>query len=307
MVVQKRDCSVVAIGKFEGVHLGHQKILRLLNQGAKEKNCEAVALTFLNNPLSVLKPEVCPKPIMSPAQREEELKTNGADRVFMIPFTQEISSLSPEEFIVKYLVTELNAKHVIVGGDFKFGNGAAGNTKTLEEAGVRYGFTVEVINDVLDPALGRISSTKVRELLASGDVSSVAKILGKPHRVRGAVVHGDARGRQLGFPTANLGSLEDIPLEGMVPQDGVYAGWVVLGEEKFGAAISVGNNPTFTPEEQSRVEAFILDFDRDIYGSAIEVLFLEKVRDTETFDSIETLLAAMHKDIERVRRLVSSF
>lgn len=298
--------SVVAIGKFEGVHRGHQKILQRLNSVAKKNSYKAIVLTFENNPLSVLKPEACPLPLMSPKQRQEALIGRGVQEVFMIPFTKDLASQTPEEFVQTYLVNKLHAKHVIVGDDFRFGSEASGDSKTLEAIGKEHNFTVEVIAEVTDAEAGRVSSTLIREELAKGNVAFAAKLLGHLHSVRGVVVQGDARGRELGFPTANLGPKTGAKtLEGMVPADGVYAGYALVGENSYPAAISVGNNPTFTPTGQSRVEAYLLDFSGDLYGQTIEVLFADYIRPTLTFNSVEDLITQMHADVESCRVALS--
>lgn len=298
--------SVVAIGKFEGVHRGHQKILQRLNSVAKKNSYKAIVLTFENNPLSVLKPEACPLPLMSPKQRQEALIDRGVQEVFMIPFTKDLASQTPEEFVQTYLVNKLHAKHVIVGDDFRFGSEASGDSKTLEAIGKEHNFTVEVIAEVADAEAGRVSSTLIRDELAKGNVAFAAQLLGHLHRVRGVVVQGDARGRELGFPTANLGPKTGAKtLEGMVPADGVYAGYALVGENSYPAAISVGNNPTFTPTGQSRVEAYLLDFSGDLYGQTIEVLFADYIRPTLTFNSVEDLITQMHADVESCRVALS--
>lgn len=298
--------TVVAIGKFEGVHRGHQKILQRLNAVAQDNNYKSVVLTFENNPLSVLRPEACPLPLMSPRQREEALIGRGVQEVFMIPFTKDLASQTPEEFVQTYLVHKLHAKHVIVGDDFRFGSEASGDSKTLEAIGKEHNFTVEVIAEVTDAEAGRVSSTQIREELSKGNVAFAAKLLGHMHSVRGIVVQGDARGRELGFPTANLGPESGTKnLEGMVPADGVYAGYAKVGKNSYPAAISVGNNPTFTPTGQSRVEAFLLDFSGDLYGQTIEVLFAAYIRPTLTFNSVEDLVAQMHTDVESCRIALS--
>ncbi|HUH53938.1 MAG TPA: bifunctional riboflavin kinase/FAD synthetase [Microbacteriaceae bacterium] len=298
--------SVVAIGKFEGVHRGHQKILQRLNSVAKKNSYKAIVLTFENNPLSVLKPEACPLPLMSPKQRQEALIDRGVQEVFMIPFTKDLASQTPEEFVQTYLVNKLHAKHVIVGDDFRFGSEASGDSKTLEAIGKEHNFTVEVIAEVTDAEAGRVSSTLIREELAKGNVAFAAQLLGHLHSVRGVVVQGDASGRELGFPTANLGPKTGAKtLEGMVPADGVYAGYALVGENSYPAAISVGNNPTFTPTGQSRVEAYLLDFSGDLYGQTIEVLFADYIRPTLTFNSVEDLITQMHADVESCRVALS--
>lgn len=301
--------SVVAIGKFEGVHRGHQHILQRLREaatriGTEDAPAQTVVFTFTNNPLSYLAPDACPKPVMSPRQRSETMTSLGIDRIAMVDFDEHLANLSPEAFVRTHLVEAYGAKHVIVGEDFRFGAGAAGNPEVLTQLGEDYGFTVEVVDDVTDADHGRVSSSLIREALDAGDVARAGTLLGRPHRLRGVVAHGDARGRDLGFPTANLGPREgEERVEGFIPADGVYAGSVILRGTTYDAAISVGNNPTFTPEADSRVEAFILDFSDDIYGETIEVVFTHRIRDMHPFDSVEALVTEMNRDVETVRAL----
>lgn len=294
--------STVAIGKFDGVHLGHRAILARLIETARESGTEAIVFTFANNPLSYLRPDICPRPLMSRAQRIAALEAAGVDTCVMVEFDAEFSQIPAEEFVERVLIGQLKAGHVILGSDFRFGHRGLGDAGLLRELGAQLGFTVEVVDGVADEQQGHISSTRIREAILAGDVESAARMLGGPVVVRGEVVHGDARGRDLGFPTANLGG----SIEGLVPADGVYAGFVALDGVSRAAAISIGNNPTFTPDEQSRVEAFILDFDADIYGATVEVRFTHRLRSTERFDSLEALIEQMHADVEQTRALTAT-
>ncbi|QIK64015.1 bifunctional riboflavin kinase/FAD synthetase [Leucobacter viscericola] len=294
--------SAVAIGKFDGVHLGHQAILARLIEAARGDNSHSVVFTFANNPLSYLRPEVCPLPLMSREQRIEALSDAGVENCVMVEFDEAFSQIPAEEFVEKILVGQLRARHIIMGSDFRFGHGGVGDAHLLRSLSTRLGFTVEVVAAVVDPQAGCVSSTRVREAILAGDAEAASSMIGRPVTVRGEVVHGDARGRDLGFPTANLGGR----IEGLVPSDGVYAGFVRIDGAQLPAAISVGNNPTFTPDGQSRVEAFILDFDEDIYGSSIEVLFTHRIRSMERFDSLESLIEQMDADVVLTRRLTGA-
>ncbi|MGO1538011.1 MAG: bifunctional riboflavin kinase/FAD synthetase [Leucobacter sp.] len=289
--------SVVAIGKFDGVHLGHQAILERMRHAAEGRDLDPVVFTFLNNPLSLLRPDLCPLPLMSRSQRLSALEDAGAAACVMVEFNEEFSQMSAEMFINRVLVEGLRARHVVLGSDFRFGHGGVGDVELLRRAGVDAGFTVEVVDTVDDPELGRVSSTRVREAISQGEVDRATRLLGRAVSVRGEVVRGDARGRDLGFPTANLGG----EIEGLVPADGVYAGWVVLGDRVFDAAISVGTNPTFTPDGQPRVEAFLLDFSESIYGQRIEVRFARWLRGMYTFAGIDELIERMHEDVRETR------
>lgn len=291
--------STVAIGKFDGLHLGHQAILSRLLETARETDAQPVVFTFANNPLSFLRPETCPLPLMSREQRTEALADAGVENCVMVEFDEAFSRISAETFVERILVGQLHARHVIMGADFRFGHGGAGDADLLRRMSERLGFTVEVLSGVADPVAGLVSSTRVRQAILAGDAEMASRMLGRPVVVRGEVVHGDARGRELGFPTANLGG----KIEGLVPSEGVYAGFVRINGRQYASAISVGNNPTFTPDEQSRVEAFLLDFDEDIYGETVEVLFTHRIRGMERFDSLESLVAQMEADVLLAREL----
>lgn len=296
--------SSVAIGKFDGLHRGHQAILRTLVEGARAAGHPAVVLTFANNPLSLLRPERCPQPLMSRAQRLEGFAAAGVDDCVMIDFDEVVAAIPADDFVREVLIDGLRARHVIMGANFRFGAGGAGDGALLEALGQRYGFSAQQLDLVAADGVGQASSSRVREAVLAGDVDAAAAMLGRAPVVRGEVVHGDARGREIGFPTANLGG----EIEGLVPADGVYAGWVVIGDGEADprpAAISVGNNPTFTPEGRSRVEAFLLDFSGDLYGQRIEVRFAHRLRGMERYDSLEALLEQMHADVARTRELLA--
>lgn len=298
--------SCVAVGKFDGLHRGHQAILRQLDRAAAELTREGersrtVVLTFANNPLSYLNPERCPHPLMSRAQRLAAFEAAGVDVCVMVDFDEAFSRIPAEEFVTDVLVNKLHARHVVMGADFRFGHRGTGDGALLQQLGAEYGFEAELVEWVEDDGGDQVSSSHVREALAQGDVEAASRMLGRPTVVRGNVVHGDARGRELGFPTANLGG----ELEGFVPADGVYSGWVVIDGVRREAAISVGNNPTFTPNEQSRVEAFILDYEGDLYGKPMEVQFAHRLRGMVAFESLDALIEQMHDDVARARALLS--
>lgn len=292
--------SCVAIGKFDGVHLGHRAILARVRDAARAAGRSAVVVTFANHPLSYLRPEACPLPLTSPEQRIEAFAEIGIDVCVMLDFDEALASIPAEEFVTDVLVGRLGAREIVMGADFRFGHRGAGDAALLRSLGGLHGFAADAVEWVGDGADGPVSSSRIRDAIASGDVAAASRMLGREPAVRGTVVHGDARGRELGFPTANLGGR----IEGLVPADGVYAGWAILGGERLPTAISVGNNPTFTPEGQSRVEAFLLDFDRDIYGEPIEIRFAHRLRGTVRFESLESLIEQMDADVVRARRLL---
>lgn len=242
---------------------------------------------------------------MSREQRLEGFEAAGVDDCVMIEFDEAVASIPAADFVRGVLVGRLRAKHIIMGADFRFGHRGAGDGELLRELGERYGFKAETLQLVAADGTGQVSSSRVREAVLAGDVEAAGRMLGRSPVVRGEVVRGDARGREIGFPTANLGG----EIEGLVPADGVYAGWAVLGEgdaDPRPAAISVGNNPTFTPDALSRVEAFLLDFSGDLYGQRIEVRFAHRLRGMERYDSLDALLEQMRADVVRTRELLSS-
>jgi riboflavin kinase/FMN adenylyltransferase len=289
--------TAVTIGKFDGLHTGHRAILAELSKIATARNLRTIAITFEQNPLSLLRPEACPPALSSPQQRLEWLEQEGVNAVAMIPFDAEFASLSPEQFVSDILVDALRAGYVIVGSDYRFGAGGAGNVDTLRALGVKYGFEVDVIEDVLGDAGTRVSSTMVREALVEGDVTHATELLGRFPRVTGIVVRGDARGREIGFPTANIGG----EIEGFVPADGVYAGWLVRDDMTYPSAISIGTNPTFEGVRERRVEAYVMDHTLDLYGARVHIDFVKYLRSTLKFESVDELIAQMNVDVADAR------
>ncbi|GAA3591445.1 bifunctional riboflavin kinase/FAD synthetase [Klugiella xanthotipulae] len=292
--------SVVAVGKFDAVHLGHRRILRHLRTIARERSLDAVVFTFSNNPLSIVKPEVCPLPLLSPQQKLDLIAEQDIDTTVMVPFDAELAAQSPEEFVGRILCDRLHVSHVLVGADFRFGRHGAGTVGVLTDLGERLGFTVEVVEDVVAATDQKVSATLIRESLGRGEVARAATLLGRAHRVRGPVVHGAQRGRELGFPTANLGP----DAEGLVPDDGVYAGWLMTEGERFPAAISVGTNPTFDDVVVRQVEVYVIDRAIDLYDRVVEVEFVDRLRGMVAFDSREALIAQMTDDVAQTRRLL---
>jgi riboflavin kinase / FMN adenylyltransferase len=296
--------SVVTIGEFDGVHCGHQSIVARAAQLGRERGLPVVVVTFDPHPDEVIRPGSHP-PILSSARRRAELLAGfGVDAVCVLPFTLEFSRLDPDEFVRAALVERLHAAAVVVGEDFKFGHKAAGDVQLIAKLGEKYEYTTEGL-PLLDRDGVTISSTAVRELLAAGDVAGAAKLLGRPHRVEGIVVRGHQRGRQLGFPTANVES----PPHTAIPADGVYAGWLAtldeVGQEtrRWPAAISIGTNPTFDGTVQT-VEAYALaPHDLDLYGVHAAIDFGARLRGTLRFDSIEALVEQMHLDVAQTREL----
>ena len=294
----------MTIGNFDGVHRGHHAVLKLVVDRARAAGLRSVAVTFDPHPLAVLYPDRAPEPLSTTDHKLELLAAAGLDAVLVMPFTPELAQWSPRRFVQDALVDALGAKEVVVGSDTRFGYRNAGDVDTLRELGAELGFTVQVVADLgRQGQERRWSSTWIRELIAAGDVAGAAEVLGRPHRVTGAVVHGDHRGRELGYPTANLAP----DAVGAVPADGVYAGWLVrtATAERLPAAISIGTNPTFEGRRDRRVEAYVLGRDDlDLYDEVVAVEFVERLRPTLRFDGIEALCDQMALDVKRCREVL---
>jgi riboflavin kinase / FMN adenylyltransferase len=298
--------SVVTIGSYDGVHRGHQVIISRTVARARELGVPAVVVTFDPHPSEVVRPGSHP-PLLAPHHRRAELMAGlGVDAVLILPFTKEFSRLSPGDFVVKVLVDKLHACAVVEGPNFRFGHRAAGDVAFLQELGSSYDYQVEVVDLYERGSAGGgepFSSTLARRLVAEGDVAGAMEVLGRPHRVEGVVVHGAQRGRQLGFPTANLDTLPHTA----IPADGVYAGWLTAEGEAMPAAISVGTNPQFDGTQRT-VEAHVIDrVGLDLYGLHVQVDLLAYLREQETFDSVEGLLERIAGDVKRARELIGQY
>jgi riboflavin kinase/FMN adenylyltransferase len=296
--------AVVTIGVYDGVHRGHQVVLRLVRELATARDLDAVCVTFDRHPAEVVRPESAPK-VLTPSEQKLELldATGYLDRCLVIRFDEERAAEPAEEFVREVLVGAVGARVVVVGADFHFGKGRGGNVALLEQMGAELGFEVIGVGLVAAaPGEPVYSSTRIRELLGAGDVAGAAALLGRPHEVRGVVERGDRRGRELGFPTANIAVAEQVCL----PGDGVYAGMfrAADGIERV-AAISLGTRPTFYDETgMLLLEAHVLDFDGDLYDQPAAVRFVARVRGQERFGSVDDLIVGMHADVEATRRLV---
>jgi riboflavin kinase/FMN adenylyltransferase len=295
--------AVVALGNFDGVHLGHQVVVRRAVEKARSRGMRAVAVTFDPHPRSVLRPGSEPKLLTVLEVREELLLGCGVDEVRVLRFDLDLSKKSPGDFVREVLVGELGAGVVVVGENFRFGYKASGDVKDLDrhmrDAG---GEAYAVPTYVLGEAAGSgeaINSTRIRMLLHDGEAREAARLLGRPYSLRGVVVEGDKRGHALGFPTANV-----LPgAVALVPGRGVYAGHVRVGEERYGACTNVGVAPTFERRE-SRVEAYLLDYDGDLYGEVIDVTFEERLRPEKQFSGVYELKEQIARDVAEARRAV---
>ncbi len=289
----------VTIGKFDGVHLGHQGVIRSLS--ALSVSAEVTVVTFDRHPRALLDPTSCPDDLLSVNQKIDALIDAGADRVAVIPFTQDFADLEPEEFSRQVLSQGLDAELVLVGEDFRYGHEGRGTLDTLRAEGERSGFSVHIVADIVHTGGERISSTRIRSLLSEGKPAEAAELLGRHHRVRSQVVHGHQRGRLLGYPTANLQN----PVEGFVPCDGVYATWVHMAGQRFAAATSIGVNPTFGDVTQRMVESHLFAFEGDLYDQVIDVSFVDYIRPMNQFSDADELAAQMDRDAERIKEILS--
>lgn len=285
--------SVVVIGVFDGVHKGHQALLnraKVIAEGRK-----IIALTFDPHPATVIAPERAPSLLTTLSDRVELLKIHNADQVAVMKFDEKFSHLTAENFVKQILIDQLQASTVIVGKNFTFGYKAEGKVENL----VGHGFEVIAL-DLEDKDGFTISSTHIRSLIIEGNVEEARVLLGRPHRLEGIVVHGEARGRTIGYPTANLGEIS----EQTIPADGVYAGWLTVGINHWPAAISIGTNPTFDGERERQVEAYAIDqIGLELYDKKAAIEFGWRLRETLKFDGVESLIAQMKKDVDQARSL----
>jgi riboflavin kinase/FMN adenylyltransferase len=289
--------SVVLIGVFDGVHKGHQLLLNRAKEIADGRNI--VALTFDPHPMQVLAPDRAPTLLTTLADRVEILKIHNADQVAVLKFNEKFAAMAPEDFVKDVLVGQLTATTIIVGKNFTYGHKAAGNVESLINDGLRFNFTVDV-QDLQSGEGEIISSSRIRNLVTAGHVEEARSLLSRPHRLDGIVVHGEKRGREIGYPTANLGNLDGQT----IPSDGVYAGWLTVGINYWPAAISIGTNPTFAGERLRQVEAYALDQEGlELYDKSASIEFGWRLRDTLKFDGLEPLLVQMKLDCDQARSL----
>jgi riboflavin kinase/FMN adenylyltransferase len=288
----------IAIGTFDGVHLGHQAVIGRTVSVAREHGIGSAVVTFHPHPMTVLRPELAPAELTTLARKTELVDRVGPDEMIVIRFDHALSQMEHDEFETRVLKGALGAAYVAVGDNFRYGHRARGGVETLREAGKRLGFEVEPA-PLVEVDGAPVSSSRVRELLAAGDVAAAGRLLGRPPSVEGIVVRGDGRGRGLGFATANI----DQAPRSAVPAVGVYAGTGHVAGVSRPAAISVGFNPTFTDDRSKlRIEAHLLDFDQDVYGEPMRIDFTERLRGEEKFDSVDELVEQVHRDIDAVRQ-----
>ena len=293
------DSSVVIIGVFDGVHKGHQALLNRAKELADGR--PIIALTFDPHPRTVFAPDSVPPMLTTLPDRVELLKIHNADQVAVMKFNEKFAAMSPDQFVEDILVKQLHVSTVIVGKNFTYGAKAAGNVDTLIKSGMTHNFTVDVVE--LAGGEEPISSSRIRNLVLEGKVEEARELLSRPHRLDGVIVHGEKRGREIGYPTANLGKIDGQT----IPADGIYAGWLTVGINFWPAAISIGTNPTFEGDRGRQVEAYALDQQGlDLYDKAASVEFGWYLRPTLKFNGLEELLVQMKKDCDEARRLTEA-
>ncbi len=295
--------SVVTIGVYDGVHLGHRAVIAEVKLRAAELGARSAVVTFDRHPAAVVRPESAPLLLTDLDQRLARIKATGVDYTVLITFDEARAAESAKDFVEQVLVECLNARGVVVGEDFHFGHRRAGNVALLQEMGAVHRFEVEPLG-LVAPTGERepVSSTAIRQALVGGDLETATAMLGRYHEVWGVVVVGDRRGRQLGFPTANVAASPEIAL----PADGIYAGWYERPDGSVHpAALSLGRRPTFYPDQPySLLEAYLLGFDGDLYGELAKVRFVARLRDELRFDSVEALVTQMRADVAAARAVL---
>ncbi|MFP5023036.1 bifunctional riboflavin kinase/FAD synthetase [Pseudonocardia phyllosphaerae] len=290
---------VVTIGVFDGVHRGHRQLIGRAVAEARQRGLPAVVVTFDPHPAELVRPGTHPARLSTLDRRAQLVADAGADVFCVIPFTEQLSRMEPAGFAHEVLVDKLHAAVVVVGRNFTFGHRASGDVDTLAELGTRFGFACEALDLISDDQV-TFSSTYIRSCIDAGAVVDAAHALGRWHRVDGVIVHGHKRGRDLGYPTANVA----CPPHTAIPADGVYAGWFRIGGRRLMAAISVGTNPTFSGHVRT-VEAYVLDVDENFYGHEVGVEFVARLRGQEQYDGVEALIAQMGLDVERTREMLT--
>ncbi len=290
---------VTAIGNFDGVHLGHRAILKTAIDRARAAGGTAFALTFDPLPATLLAPDRAPQLILAPVDKLELLQLSGIDGVIVLNFTLELSLLAPRDFVRDYLRGKIGVREVVVGHSVSFGHNRAGNAAMMVELGREFGFDVDVVGPVKIGGI-EVSSTKVRELIGTGDLRAAARLLGRYHFLSGQVVRGRERGRTIGYPTANLASETEC-----IPPDGVYAARVILSDGAYPSIANIGMRPTFSESARS-IEAHIFDFTRDIYGTRIKLEPIERIRPERKFDNADALKAQIALDLSKAREILSA-
>jgi riboflavin kinase/FMN adenylyltransferase len=292
--------TVASIGVFDGVHRGHQALFATVLERAVELTATPVVVTFDRHPLAIISPGNEPPLITTLSQRARVMGSIGIRALVVLQFDEHLRNMSPEEFVRHVLVDALGCEHVVVGANFRFGHQQAGTIETLVDLGKRYGFGVTIFALQTDDENEVVSSSLIRRHIADGEMEQVAAELDRPYRLEGTVEHGASRGRDLGFPTANLAIPENV----ILPKLGVYAGWLWWQGTRYPAVVNVGLNPTFGDRDTPIVEAYVIDFDQDLYGEQVEIEFTHRLRDELRFEGVDALVTQMHADVEDARRVL---
>ncbi|MFT5522618.1 MAG: riboflavin kinase/FMN adenylyltransferase [Pirellulaceae bacterium] len=288
--------GAIAIGNFDGVHRGHARIIQTLRRFAERANGPAIVFTFDPHPVRLLRPEAAPPPLTWTERKAELLGELGIDAMVAYPTDLALLGLTPEEFFDQIIIRQLAAKAMVEGPNFFFGRDRGGDIETLQELCNRNSVALEIVQPLIDSD-AFVSSSRVRELVAAGNVGKACELLTRPYRIRGMVVHGARRGNQLGFPTANLDAIDTL-----LPGVGVYAGRAHKGSQSWRAAINIGPNPTFG-EDAIKVEVHLIGFSETLYGEPLEVDFFARLRDIQSFDSLDDLKTQLAIDVEQARKL----
>ena len=292
--------GVIAIGNFDGVHLGHQRMISVLKARAEEASVPAVAMTFDPPPVALLRPDKVPPSLTTISHRTELLKRYGMDEVLIWPTSTELLNLTPREFFDEVILNQLRAVGMVEGPNFFFGKDRAGDVQTLAEFCSQSGLSLEIVRPVVDGE-SLVSSSRVRKLIGSNGLDEAVEMLGHPYRLTGLVGHGASRGRTIGFPTANLTEIRTL-----VPSEGVYAGLCEIEGRECSVAVNIGQNPTFN-DDVAKVEAHVIDWDGDLYGAQLAVDLLSRIRAVQTFESAGELQQQIEKDVESARRACERF
>ncbi|WP_321370668.1 bifunctional riboflavin kinase/FAD synthetase [uncultured Desulfuromusa sp.] len=291
--------SVVTLGNFDGVHLGHRELFRHLVKTARQLNCPSVVFTFDPHPLKLLAPERAPLLLNTPAEKQRLIAASHVDYLIKFPFTEAFAAMPPEQFVEDILLAKLHIKALVVGYDYAFGKGRRGNAEFLKSCGEERGFSVEVLQPVGADGLP-YSSTRIRAMVAAGDMTGVVRLLGRQYNLEGLVVPGDQRGRELGFPTANLETDKEL-----LPPSGVYAVKVRHDLQEYGGVVNIGTRPTFDGKK-STIEVYLLDYTGQLYGQKLRMYFVERLRGEKKFSSVDQLVDAIEDDIAQARPILQA-
>jgi riboflavin kinase/FMN adenylyltransferase len=299
-IKQKFDNTILTLGNFDGLHLGHQELVKTIIRRSKETGALSMVVTFRPHPLKILAPDKCPPLISIYEEKIRLFEKLGIDVLVKIPFTLEFSAMSPEEFVRDILCATLGAREIFVGYNYRFGKGREGDIQTLKELGAKYGFAIREIEQLaIDGEV--VSSTKIRTLLRDGLVEHAAKLLGRTYAITGIVVKGDGRGKSLGFPTANI-----APKHSIIPADGVYAVRLMVRERGYDGIANIGLRPTFGKKTLA-IEVHVFGFNEDIYGEDISLYFIKKIRDEKKFKDAAALVNRIRSDIDTAKEILSAY